>query len=96
MARSGERRALEEQLLATVLGEQIRRLSDRQDWEKLACLELLFVRCWTNQSVAARLNMTEQAVASVKFEFVARLRILLRKQELPEDVFPELCEAKSD
>jgi RNA polymerase sigma-70 factor (ECF subfamily) len=96
MARSGERRALEEQFLAAVLGEQIRRLRERENWENLACLELLFVRSWSNQSVAGRLNMTEQAVASVKFEFIARLKSLLREQKLPEDVFPELCDAKAD
>jgi RNA polymerase sigma-70 factor (ECF subfamily) len=32
-------------------------------------------------------------VANFKFEFLARLRTLVRKQGLSEDVFPELYEA---
>ncbi len=36
--------------------------------------------------------MSEQTVANFKFEFVARLRTLVRKAGLSEDVFPELHE----
>ena len=40
--------------------------------------------------MAALLGMSEQTVANFKFEFIARIRTLVRKQGLPEDVFPEL------
>jgi RNA polymerase sigma-70 factor (ECF subfamily) len=50
----------------------------------------LFVRGWANRDVAAKLNMTEQRVANFKFEFISRLRTLVKKQGLPEEVFPEL------
>lgn len=88
--RSGERRGMEESAIVAALAEQIDRLKSRDEWQKLACLELLFVRGWANRDVAARLGMSEQTVANFKFEFIARIRTLVRKQGLPEDVFPEL------
>ena len=38
------------------------------------------------------LEITEQQVANYKFDFIARLRSLIRDQELSEEVFPELYE----
>jgi len=90
--RSGERRGLEESAIVDALNEQIDRLRSRGEWQKLGCLELLFVRGWANRDVAIQLKMTEQTVANFKFEFLARLRTLVRKQGLSEDVFPELQE----
>lgn len=90
--RSHERRGLEESALATALAEQIGRLRGRGEWSKLSCLELLFVRGWANRDVAAKLDLSEQTVANFKFEFIARLRTLVGKQNLSEDVFPELYE----
>jgi RNA polymerase sigma-70 factor (ECF subfamily) len=91
-ARSGERRGLEEAALLAALTEQIERLRARDEWQKLQCLELLFVRGWANRDVALELKLSEQTVANFKFEFLARIRSLVRKQELSEDVFPELFE----
>ena len=88
--RSGERRGLEEGAIVEALNEQIERLRSRGEFQKLACLELLFVRGWANRDVAAKLDMSEQTVANFKFEFLARLRTLVRKQGLSDDVFPEL------
>jgi RNA polymerase sigma-70 factor (ECF subfamily) len=90
--RSGERRGLEETAIVEALSEQIDRLRGRGEWQKLACLELLFVRRWANRDVAAKLQMSEQTVANFKFEFISRLRALVSKQGLSEDVFPELHE----
>ncbi|MGD9720705.1 MAG: RNA polymerase sigma factor [Pirellulales bacterium] len=90
--RSGERKHLEEGAIVAALVEQIERLRSRGEWQKLACLELLFVRGCPNRDVAARLGMSEQTVANFKFEFVSRLRTLVKKQGLSEDVFPELHE----
>jgi RNA polymerase sigma-70 factor (ECF subfamily) len=88
--RSGERRRLEETAITEALGQQIERMHARGEWQKLSCLELLFVRGWANRDVAAGLKMSEQTVANFKFEFLARLRSLIKKQGLNEDVFPEL------
>ena len=88
--RSGERRQLEERALAAALAEQIEHCRQQGQWEKLCCLELLFVRGQGNKEVALRLGISEQAVANDKFEFLAKLRAGVRKQGLPQDVFPDL------
>jgi RNA polymerase sigma-70 factor (ECF subfamily) len=90
--RSGERRGLEEAAIVQALAEQIERLRSRGEWQKLQCLELLFMRGWANRDAALQLKMSEQTVANFKFEFLARLRTLVRKQNLSEEVFPELHE----
>ena len=92
IVRSGERQDLEEAALATAVGRRIDQWRDRGDWLKIQSAELLFVRGWPNKKVAAELNMTEQAVANHKFDFLAKLRTSVRKQDLSEDIFPELYE----
>jgi RNA polymerase sigma-70 factor (ECF subfamily) len=93
IARSGERRSIEEQALVDALRDQIDHWARRGDWVKLQCMELLFVRGWTNKSVADRLDVSEQQVANYKFDFLARMRLNIRKQGLPQEVFPELYES---
>lgn len=90
IARSGERRGLEDAALAEAIAEQVERWKERGDWTKLKCIELLMVRGWANKDVAAELDITEQQVANFKFDFLARLRTLVRKGGLSRDVFPEL------
>jgi RNA polymerase sigma-70 factor (ECF subfamily) len=51
---------------------------------------LLFVRGAANKEVATLLGISEQQVANFKFDFLDRLRHLVKKQRLNEDVFPEL------
>ncbi len=92
IVRSGERRELEESALIAALQEQITAYQRRGDWKKVACMELLLVRGWTNKDAAAGLGLSEQQVANFKFEFLAKLRASVRRQGLPEDVFPELYE----
>ncbi|MEQ8788254.1 MAG: RNA polymerase sigma factor [Pirellulaceae bacterium] len=95
IARSGERRRLEERAITEAIQEQIDRWKERGDWTKLKCIELLFVRGWANKDVASRLDISEQQVANFKFDFLARMRNIIRKQGLSEDVFPELYEEES-
>ncbi|MBM4093161.1 MAG: RNA polymerase sigma factor [Planctomycetes bacterium] len=90
IARSGERHGLEEQAIVAALREQVGRWKKRGDWVKLQCTELLFVRGWANKHVASKLDISEQQVANFKFDFLARLRSLIKRQGLSQDVFPEL------
>ncbi len=90
IVRSGEQRDLEEKALVEALREQADRWKQRGDWVKLRCNELLFVRGWANKKVAEALGITEQQVANFKFDFLARTRTLVKRQELSEDIFPEL------
>ena len=90
IARSGERKDLEEKAVTEALREQIDRWREKGEWTKLMCAELLFIRGWANKDVAERLDITEQQVANYKFDFIARLRTLVKRQGLSEEVFPEL------
>lgn len=92
IARSGERRHLEEDALTAALADQIEHWRARGQWDKLKCLELLMVRGWANKDVAAQLGLSEQTVANYKFEFIAKMQTAVRKQGLPQEVFPELYE----
>ena len=90
IARSGERRGLEEAALSEALGEQIDHWRAKGDWTKVKCMEMLFVGGAANKEVAERLGLSEQQVANFKFDFLERLRKLIRQQRLNVDVFPEL------
>jgi len=92
IVRSGERRHLEEEALTAALAKQIDHFRRRGQWDRLECLELLFVRGWSNKAASAKLGIGEQTVANYKFEFVAQLRSAVRAQNLPKEVFPELYE----
>ncbi len=90
LMRSGERRDLEAAAMVEAMREQIQRMRERNDWTKLKCLELIVMRGWANQDVAATLAISEQQVANFKSDFLGRLKQLVGRQNLPADVFPEL------
>lgn len=92
IVRSGERKRLEENAIVEALKEQVARWQEKGDWVKLHCTELLFVRGWANKDAAVELGISEQQVANFKFDFIARMRSIIGKQGLSEDVFPELYE----
>lgn len=92
IARSTERRRLEEDALLESLQSQVERWQERGDWKKLQCIELLTVRGISNKQVAAQLDLSEQQVANFKFDFLTRLRTLIKRKNLSQDVFPELYE----
>ncbi len=96
IARSGERKQMEEESLAQGIAEQIDNWRAKGDWQKVKCMELLFVRGAANKDVATKLGITEQQVANFKFDFLDRMRTLVKKQRLSEDVFPELYESKPE
>ena len=90
MARSGERRRLEETAIREALQQSIARWKQRGDWTKLRCLELLLVSGLSNRDVAARTGLSEQQVANYKSDFLLRLKTILTRAGLNSDVFPEL------
>lgn len=92
IARSAERRKLEQDALVETLREQTARWQERGDWTKLKCIELLIVRGLSNKKASALLGISEQQVANYKFDFLARTRTLIRRQGLDHEVFPELYE----
>jgi RNA polymerase sigma-70 factor (ECF subfamily) len=82
IARSGERREAEERLLTDSMGQLVREWLSKGDFDRLRCLELLIVKGWANKDVARYLNLTEQAVASYKFQTIGRLKEMARKSGL--------------
>jgi RNA polymerase sigma-70 factor (ECF subfamily) len=90
IARSGERRKLEDEALAEAIRRQLEGWRADGDWTKVKCMELLFVVGEPNKAVAERLGLSEQQVANFKFDFLERLKKYLKQQRLSEDVFPEL------
>ena len=92
IARSGERQGLEAEAISIGIGQQIERWQLAGDWKKIECMELLFVVGISNKKVAEQLDLSEQQVANYKFDFLERLRKIVRNERLSEDVFPELYE----
>jgi RNA polymerase sigma-70 factor (ECF subfamily) len=79
IARSDERRLAEEKLLTDSLSQLVREWMERGDYDRIRCLELLLVKGWANKDVAKYLELTEQAVASYKFQTIARLKEMARR-----------------
>ncbi|SFI56652.1 RNA polymerase sigma factor [Planctomicrobium piriforme] len=73
-ARSRELQQKEESLLTDVLRSLIQTWKTSDDWERLKCLELLFVNGLPNKDAAARLQISEQAVANHKQFLVGKLK----------------------
>ena len=92
IARSGERRELEDHALADAIRRQLDAWRADGDWQKIKCMELLFLAGAANKTVAEQIGVTEQQVANFKFDFLERLRKFVKQQRLSEDVFPELSE----
>jgi RNA polymerase sigma-70 factor, ECF subfamily len=90
IARSGERRELEEAAIVDALKNQVEKWREHGDWTKLMCLELLFVVGAANKEVAEKLHITEQQVANYKSDFITRTKALIARRQLDLEVFPEL------
>ncbi|HBE66629.1 MAG TPA: RNA polymerase subunit sigma-70 [Planctomycetaceae bacterium] len=92
IARSGERKKLEEDAIVEALRSQVDKWKAKGDWTKLMCIEMLFVLGASNKDTAAQLGITEQQVANYKFDFLARTKSLIGRQNLDEEIFPELAD----
>ena len=90
LARSSEQREQEEEALARALGGIVQEWKSRGEFQNLMVLELLFVKGWGNKDVAARVGVSEQQVANIKFQSKKRLNETLRTAKLSPDIFPEL------
>ena len=92
IARSVERKEIEENAVKEAVSEQIERWKSGDGWTKLKAIELLFVRGLPNKDVAEELSLSEQQVANYKSDFQIRLRSIIKRMSLDEGVFPELAE----
>lgn len=92
IARSGERKDIEEAALTEAIADMVAKWQKNGDWIKLKCIETLIVTGTPNKSVAEMLGISEQQVANFKFDFISRLRTLIKRKGLSQEVFPELYE----
>ncbi|TWU49377.1 RNA polymerase sigma factor [Rubripirellula reticaptiva] len=92
IARSVERKSIEEAAVRDAIAEQISRWKDGDGWTKLKAIEMLFVIGTSNKEVAEATGLTEQQVANYKSDFQIRLRAIVKRMELDEGVFPELAQ----
>lgn len=74
LARSQERRVAERNIIGECLQDLIASWRERGEYERLKCIELLFVNGMANKHVATRLGITEQAVANHKHFVVSKLK----------------------
>lgn len=91
LARSVEQRSEEEKALVSALQDQIHKWKSRGDYQKLKCIEMLFVAGINNKDAAKDLAITEQQVANYKSDFIQRTRSLIQRQANREN-FPELSD----
>ena len=94
IARSVERKRIEEAAIRDAIAEQVARWKSADGWTKLKAIELMFVRGLPNKDVAELLNLTEQQVANYKSDFQIRLRSIISRMNLDEGVFPELAQSE--
>lgn len=91
IARSVERKAIEENAIRDAIAEQIGRWKSGDGLVKLKAIESIFVLGMSNKDVAEKLGLTEQQVANYKSDFQIRLRSIIKRMELDQSVFPELA-----
>jgi RNA polymerase sigma-70 factor (ECF subfamily) len=89
IARSGEQKDREEDVLRQALEDQISKWKQKSDYQKLKCLEMLIVLGMSNKETAQALEISEQQVANYKSDFIQRTRTLIAKQADRERI-PEL------
>jgi len=92
IARSVERKQLEETVIRDAIAEQIQRWREAGNWVKLKAIESMLVLGWGNKQVAETLALTEQQVANYKSDFQIRMKAIIKRSELDESVFPELTD----
>lgn len=82
MMRSHEKSVAESAVVEKCLTDLVHDFKRNGAWERLQCVELIFVLGWANKDVARRLGITEQAVANHKFFVVAKLKDAAKKAKL--------------
>lgn len=74
IVRSREGKGRDERVLAAALKSLVEQWQTRGEFERLKCIELLFVLGWGNKEVAEHLGISEQAVANHKHFVLTKLK----------------------
>jgi len=89
MMRSSEKARAESTVIEACLQDLIKDFKTNGAWERLQCVELIFVLGWANKDVATRLNTTEQAVANHKFFVVSKLKDAAKAAKIQNSVLAD-------
>jgi len=84
LARSKERKNKEEQVICEILQELIQGWISNGEFERLQCMEQLFVSGRANKEVAAELGISEQAVANHKHFVVGKLKDAIKTAQIQD------------
>ena len=84
LARSREHHVVEQKVLGDCLRSLIQSWFSRGEFERLECIELLFVVGWSNKDVATKLGISEQIVANHKNFVVGKLKAAATTAKLRE------------
>ncbi len=84
LARSKERKSKEEQVICDSLQELILSWIKNGEFERLQCIEQLFVSGKANKEVALQLQITEQAVANHKHFVVGKLKDAIKTAQIQD------------
>ncbi|HBL47689.1 MAG TPA: RNA polymerase subunit sigma-70 [Planctomycetaceae bacterium] len=90
LARSKERRFKEEQIICISLQTLIESWIKNGEFERLQCIEQLFVSGKANKEVATQLQITEQAVANHKHFVVGKLKDAIKTARIHDADFAGL------
>lgn len=90
MMRSSEKARSEAAVIESCLRDLINDFKTNGAWERLQCVELIFVLGWANKDVAVRLNTTEQAVANHKFFVVTKLKDAAKSAKIQDSILLDL------
>ncbi len=84
LARSKERKSKEEQIICVSLQALIDAWIKNGEFERLQCIEQLFVSGKANKEVALQLQITEQAVANHKHFVVGKLKDAIKTAQIQD------------
>lgn len=90
IARSQERKGIEEESLITALETILEKWRMEKDFLRVKVLELLFVAGWANKDIAEELDIKDQQVANIRFAAVRKISEHLRNAGLSPEIFPNL------
>ncbi|QDT94324.1 RNA polymerase sigma factor [Gimesia algae] len=90
LARSKERKSKEEQIICISLQTLIDSWIKNGEFERLQCIEQLFVSGKANKEVALQLQLTEQSVANHKHFVVGKLKDAIKTAQIQDVDFTGL------
>ena len=90
MMRSREDRTAEQTVVGRCLSGLVEQWLSSGEFERLQCVELLFVLGWPNRDAATFMGISEQAVANHKYFVVSKLKAAAKDARLTDVSLPEL------